>query len=77
MTKTLRDLRLDKGLTLSQVSEALGTGITGPGSWETGRYGPHPRMIPKLAELFGITPQQVREAVAEAKRQRKLEPAKA
>jgi transcriptional regulator with XRE-family HTH domain len=68
MTKSLRDLRLEKGLTLAQVAEALDTGITGPSSWELGRYGPHPRLIPKIAELYGITPEQARRAVAESKR---------
>ena len=71
MSKTLRELRLEKGLTLGEVASALGCAVSGPGSWERGRYGPSPRQIPRLATVLGITAEEARKA-AESSRRRKM-----
>lgn len=75
MAKSLRDLRIEKGQTLAQAAKALGTNISGVGSWERGDYGPHPRMVPKIAKHYGITPEEARQAVeasADEKKQREF-----
>ena len=63
MLKTLRELRIEKGMTLADVAALLGCAVSGPGSWERGRYGPGPRQIPRLAAALGITPEDARKAV--------------
>ena len=69
MSKTLRELRIEKGLTLAQLAAALGCAVSGPGSWERGRYGPSPRQIPRLALALSITPEEARKAAEESRRQ--------
>jgi transcriptional regulator with XRE-family HTH domain len=68
MCKTLRELRIEKGLTLGELAAALGCALSGPGSWERGRYGPSPRQIPRLAAALGITPEEARKAAEESRR---------
>jgi transcriptional regulator with XRE-family HTH domain len=69
MFKTLRELRIEKGLTLAELAAALGCAVSGPGSWERGRYGPSPRQIPRLALALGITAEDARKAAEESRRQ--------
>jgi transcriptional regulator with XRE-family HTH domain len=66
MTRTLRDLRIEKGLFQKAVAEALGTTTAAISSWETGRTEPEPPTIPRLAEFFGVSVQEIREAIAAA-----------
>ena len=68
---SLRNLRLAVGKTLTEVGTAVGCSKTGPGSWEIGRYGPHPRQYPKLAAVLGVDITAVVDAVAESMRQRR------
>lgn len=68
MPKTLRDFRIEKGMTLEEVADALDCAVSGPGAWETGRYGPSPRKIPRLAKVYGVSTELVRLAVEESKR---------
>ena len=69
MSKTLRELRIEKGLTLAELAAALGCALSGPGSWERGRYGPSPKQIPRLAVALGITPEEARKAAEESRGQ--------
>jgi transcriptional regulator with XRE-family HTH domain len=71
MSKTLRELRLEKGMTLEQLADALGCALSGPGSWERGRYGPSPRQIPRIAVALGISAEDARKAAEESKKQAK------
>jgi transcriptional regulator with XRE-family HTH domain len=69
MSKTLRELRIEKGLTLAELAAALGCALSGPGAWERGRYGPSPKQIPRLAVALGITPEEARKATEESRGQ--------
>ena len=69
MSKTLRELRIEKGLTLGELAAVLGCALSGPGSWKRGRYGPSPRQIPRLAVALGITPEEARMAAEASRRQ--------
>jgi len=69
MSKTLRELRIEKGLTLGELATDLGCALSSPGSWERGRYGPSPKQIPRLAMSLGITPEDARKAAEESRRQ--------
>ena len=69
MCKTLRELRIEKGLTLAELAAALGCAVSGPGAWERGRYGPSPRQIPRLAVALGSTPEEARKATEDSRRQ--------
>jgi len=71
MSKTLHELRIEKGLTLGQLAASLGCALSGPGSWERGRYGPSPKQIPRLALALGITPEEARLAAEESRRRGK------
>jgi len=68
MSKTIRELRIEKGLTLGELAAALGCALSGPGSWERGRYGPSPKQIPRLAVALGITAEEARKAAEESRR---------
>ena len=63
MAKNLKDLRLEAGLTLQQLADAIDAPVSGPGAWERGDYGPHPNRYPKLAQALKVTTEAVRLAV--------------
>ena len=72
MAKTLREIRLEKGLTVTEVARYLGIGHTGPSAWERGIHGPSPRHIPRLAVLLQTSAEEVRIAIDESRRRRSL-----
>ena len=55
---TFKQLRLAKGLTLSQAAQSLNTTLQTVGRWERGGGVPSPAMYPKIASLLGIEPLQ-------------------
>lgn len=52
----LKRHRMALGLTLEELAGRLKVSTATVSAWETGRYTPHPRMIPKLARLLGVSP---------------------
>lgn len=70
MPKTLRQLRLEKGETQKEMAEAMGVSITTISQWEMAETTPWPRQNPRIAEHFGISAEQAREAIEETKRQK-------
>lgn len=48
-------LRKSKGLTQQEVADALGVSNKTVSSWETGASCPDIGMLPAIAELFGVT----------------------
>jgi len=61
--KYLRRLRLDKELTLVEVYKASGISISYLSEIEQGkRTSPHPNLLKKLAEVYGVTAQELMEA---------------
>ena len=48
-------LRKPKGLTQQEVADALGVSNKTVSSWETGASCPDIGMLPAIAELFGVT----------------------
>lgn len=62
MEKTLRDLRIEKGWFQRDIAEAIKISAARWSIWETGRGLPEPPMVPRIADHFGITPQEAREA---------------
>lgn len=62
LKRTLSDIerrRMAVGLTRSGLARKLGVTRQAVRSWETGRTRPHPQYVPRLAEIFGITPLEV------------------
>lgn len=53
---TLKRHRLAKGLTLRDLAKRIGSSAAACSSWETGRYTPSARLIPKLARVLGVEP---------------------
>lgn len=56
MTDTLKSLRITKGLTQKSLAEKLGVSPVTVFQWERGIYHPTPSIVPKLADVLGITP---------------------
>lgn len=57
----LKQHRMAKGLTLRELGQRMNVSTAAVGFWETGRYSPSARMIPKLAKALDLTPFQVLE----------------
>jgi len=57
----LAKLREAKGLTQTEVGEALGVGQTAVSMWETGTNTPRSIHLIKLAKLFGCTIEELLE----------------
>ena len=57
MSKRIKDLRLEKGLTLEQVAKVVGVGKSTVRKWETGMIANMKRdKIASLAKALGTTP---------------------
>ena len=57
MSKKIKDLRLNKGLTLEQVAKVVGVGKSTVRKWETGMIANMKRdKIGLLAKALGVTP---------------------
>lgn len=70
MAKTLRDLRLEAGMTLEDLAKAIDGSMGSAAHWEMGNYGPGPRQYPKLAKALKVTTEDVRLAVEESQAER-------
>ena len=53
--KKIRQLRFKAGLTQEQLSERMGVGPQAVSKWETGAAMPDVTALPLLAEIFGVT----------------------
>jgi transcriptional regulator with XRE-family HTH domain len=60
---TLKDLREAAFLTQMEVAQRLGVAYTTVNNWEHGKFKPRLRFIPQLAELYGVTPQEIKDIV--------------
>lgn len=69
MNKTLKDLRVEKGVYQRDVADAVGASVPAYSSWETGKGNPEPPLFPKLAEYFAITVAELREVLVNTQRQ--------
>ncbi len=54
--KQIRDLRMERGLTLKELSERIGVHFTTVSSWERGRSMPGYDLMPRLSTALGIVP---------------------
>lgn len=70
MNKTLKDLRLESGLTLVGLGKKIGSSAGSVGAWELGEYGPHPSRYPRLAKALQVSAETIRIAVECAKAER-------
>ena len=52
---TLKQRRVERGLTQQQVADAMGTGRTAVAMWEAGASMPPAAKLPELARLLGCT----------------------
>ena len=55
----LYTLRLEKGLSQSQFGEMLGVSNKAVSKWETGSAKPNTALIPKIAEIFNISVEEL------------------
>ena len=62
---TLKALREACYLTQAQVAEHLHVSLATVSNWERGIKAPRLRAIPQLAQLYGVTPQEIRAAMKE------------
>ena len=53
--KNIKRFRQEKGLTQADLARALGVTCQAVSKWETSANSPDITLIPKLAELFGIS----------------------
>jgi transcriptional regulator with XRE-family HTH domain len=66
---TLKELRESKFLTQQEVAYKLGVAPTTVSNWERGLQEPRFSLLRGLAELYGITPQEILEAYNRTKQQ--------
>lgn len=59
MTDTLRSLRIQNGLTQTDLAKLLNVDTGSVGAWEKGTHKPNPKRIPQLAEVLGVTPRKI------------------
>lgn len=59
MKDTLESLRIQKGLTQTELAKKLGTTTGSVGSWERGEFAPRPKRVPQLAEILGVEPKEI------------------
>ena len=64
---TLKELREAKSLTQLEVAIKLGITPNTVGNWERGVQEPRFSQVPALAELYGVTIQEIYEAVKNSK----------
>ena len=55
----LCELRIQKGLTQAQLGELLGVTNKAVSKWENGSAKPSTKLIPKIADIFGITVEEL------------------
>ena len=60
----LKLYRTVAGFTQQAVAEALAVAQTAVSGWETGRYNPPRSLLPKLAEMYGVTVAELEAATA-------------
>lgn len=66
----LEKARLALDLSQGDVAKKIGVSASGYSGWETGNRKPEPGMYAKLAEVFGVTSEEIVEWVAEAQQAR-------
>lgn len=76
MMKTLRDLRIEAGLTLAELAMGIGTGHGNISQWENGKATPSARFYPRLAKALGQTSETIRIAVEQSAAERTASAAK-
>ncbi|MCC4467311.1 helix-turn-helix transcriptional regulator [Limosilactobacillus reuteri] len=59
MADTLKSLRYQKGYTQADVANKLGVTIPTVSSWERGLSKPYPKYIPKLADILGVSAEDI------------------
>ena len=60
---TLRELRDARSYSQNEVAAATGVTAQAVSSWERGESSPRPAQVRKLAELFKLTIEQIREVI--------------
>lgn len=70
---TLRDLRDLAMLSQTELAQLVGVSKQSVWEWEHGEAKPAPVHRRKLLEIFGVTPQQLLDAIAETAKQAKPE----
>lgn len=63
----LKELREKTGMTQSQFSKAIGENVTTVCMWEKGRSVPRIKKFPKIAEVLGVTTDEVIDCFIEKK----------
>lgn len=53
-SEKLKEIRLDKGLTIEQVAVRLKANKSSVSRWETGESAPRPRHIKQLTKMFNV-----------------------
>lgn len=61
ISDNLKRLRIERGLTQQQVGEQLGTSKQAYSYWESGQHTPRFETIKKLADILGVTTDQITE----------------
>ncbi|MFV0399543.1 MAG: helix-turn-helix domain-containing protein [Oscillospiraceae bacterium] len=67
---TLKALRKAAKKNQSDVAESLGVSQVSVCQWETGKAYPHPSKIPKLAKLYGVTADELIEAMNSGRKEK-------
>ena len=65
---TLKELRESKFMTQMQVAADLHVTVTTVSNWERGVQTPRLHQMVDMATMFGVTPEQVRDAVENSKK---------
>ncbi len=69
MTTSMRELRKERGLTLEKVGQRMGRSHTAVRRWEKGERQPELSEIARLAEIYGVPPAVIFEALLAMTRQ--------
>lgn len=59
MTDTLKSLRYQKGYTQADIAHKLGITIPTVSSWERGLSRPYPKYVPMLADMLGVSTEDI------------------
>lgn len=62
----LKHYRVAAGLTQAALAQQLGVTPSAVSGWELGKYPPGAALVPRMAELFGISEQQLRTVLGSA-----------
>lgn len=60
-TDKLKEMREARNWTWSDLARQLGTEVSTPPKWERGQAQPRPRMLERLAEIFGVDVEELTE----------------